>query len=60
MNAQQTFKTAAESFETARHLAEGSNQTAIEHLADGLIDLTEAIRRELKAIKNNVGDIKRK
>lgn len=49
-----SFKTAIENFETAAQIAETADDSYREHLALGMIELTKAMRTELRDIKSKV------
>ena len=55
-----TFKTAQESFETALEIAETTGDSAAEHIAAGLIDLTKAVKADLARLKTEVDNVKNK
>jgi formiminotetrahydrofolate cyclodeaminase len=53
-----SFTTAREAFETAQQIAEASNNSALEHIAAGLVDLSRAIQQELRNIKSDIEQTK--
>jgi hypothetical protein len=55
-----TLKTAIESFEQAVQVAESQNDSALEFIAHGLLDLTKALRTELNDIKRKVESVENK
>ena len=52
-----TLKTAIESFEQAIQVAESQNESALEFIAHGLLDLTKSLRTELNDIKNKISAV---
>lgn len=52
-----TFKTAREAFETVLQIAESSDDSTMEHLAIGLIELTKALSSDATATKSKLDAI---
>lgn len=55
-----TFKSAQESFEAARQIAEESGDSVLEHIAAGLADLAAAMRkdsRKLDSVESKINQL---
>lgn len=55
-----TLKTAIDSFEQAIQVAESENNSALEFIAHGLLDLTKSLRTELNDIKHKIDGVESK
>lgn len=55
-----TIKTAIESFEQAAQVAEEGNDSALEFIALGLVDLAKSLRTDLNEIKSKIGAVESK
>lgn len=60
-----SFKTAQDAFETALHFADTDNNPALQHLIEGMIDLTKALKMNantnethLRAIESKINSMR--
>ena len=55
-----SFKTAQDAFESAQQIADANNDSAAAQIAVGMVELTKAIRAEMRSIGQKVDSVESK